>query len=293
VKRVRTLGILLAAVFALGALTGASASAKLPEFGGCEVAPNHEGKYADAGCTEPVKKVYGKYTGSYEWYIGEQFEEYEGLVHYQFKDGRIGPTTFETASGKKIQCAGGELGELEILGPKNVGEVLTIFEDCESEGKGCASKFQPAGRITNKPNWSDGEGFKGELVYVSGKNTTTPTVGLTLTSFNAGEPLFTVVCEGPLGTVEIGGAGGKKTERSKGNTVISLITPVDEMTKEYTQTLAQTEGVQEPDAAEKGKPLALQMFSGNEGKWVQLGLASTFQLITERGRGPVEIKAVE
>jgi hypothetical protein len=308
VKRVRTLGILLAAVFALGAPTAAGASAKLPEFGGCEAAPNHEGKYADAGCTEPLKKVYDKYTGGYEWNTGEQFHRGEGLVPYTFEGGEIGPTTFETTSGKKIECTGGELGETAILGPKAVGEVLTFFTGCEAEGQECAGKFLEAGTISDQPVWRVGEGFKGELVYVAGKGTSTPTVGLTLTAFRkAGEVyedshkeivtatgnLFTVVCEGPLGTVEIGGAGGKKGEKSKGNTVISLISPIDEMTKEYTQTFAETGGVQEPGAAEKGKPLTLQMFLGNENKWVQMGLASTFQDISERGQLPTEIKAVE
>jgi hypothetical protein len=282
----------LVAVFALGALTAAGASAKLPEFGGCEAAPNHEGKYADAGCIEPGKKVYGKYAGGYEWNTETQFEPPYGLEGYNFDHGPIGPTTFETTSGKTITCTGGELGQLQILNSKDVRKILTIFEGCESEGQGCASKFEEAGRITDEVKWASGEGFKGELVYVSGKNTTTPTVGLTLTSANAGEPLFTVVCKGAIGTVEIGGAGGKKTEKSKGNTAISLISPVDEMATEYTQTLAQAGGVQEPGAAEKGKPLSLQMFSGNDGKWVQLGLASTFQLFSEGGLGPVEIKAV-
>jgi len=302
-KRVRILGLCLAATFAIAAVGASAASAKLPEFGGCEAAPTHEGKYADAGCVEPVKKVYGKYTGGYEWVTGAAFEEYEGLEPYNFKNGAIGATTFETTGGTKIQCAGGELRELEIQGPKNVGEVVTIFEGCESEGKACAGKFERAGKISDEVRAAHGEGFKGELVYVSGRNTSTPTVGLTLTSFNAGEPLFTVVCEGSLGTVEIGGAGGKKTEKAKGNTVVSLIEPVDEMVGEgeeigysknpagFTQTFAQTGGVQEPAKAENGKAKSLQMFSGNENKWVQLGFASTFQLPPEEELEPVEIKA--
>ncbi len=60
-------GICLVAMIAVVAAMAGSASAKLPEWGKCEASATHEGKYADAGCTQPVKKVYGKYTGGYEW----------------------------------------------------------------------------------------------------------------------------------------------------------------------------------------------------------------------------------
>lgn len=103
--------------------------------------------------------------------------------------------------------------------------------------------------------------------------------------------MFTVVCEGPLGSVRIGGAGGKKAERAKGNTAISLISLVDQMTTEYTQTFTQAGGVQEPATTEKGKTLLLQGYLSNESKWVDLGIASTFEDIAERGEPPTEIKA--
>lgn len=70
-----------ALVFIASAAAGASA-AKLPEFGACEAVPSHEGKYADANCMLPVKKVYGKYTGGYEWYTWEQALGGRGLNEY-------------------------------------------------------------------------------------------------------------------------------------------------------------------------------------------------------------------
>lgn len=292
VKRVRILGVCLVAVVAFAAVATAGASAaKLPEFGACEVAPSHEGKYADANCTLPVKKVYGKYTGGYEWYTEAQARGGRGLTGYNFGGGTIGAATFATTSGKTIQCSEGELYQLQIQGPKSVGKILTYFYGCESEGQVCTSEFSEYGSITDELAWIRGESLKGELVYVAGRKTSTPSVGLTLTSFNAGTPLFTVVCEGPIGSVTIGGAGGKKTEKPKGNTVISLISPVDQMTKEYSQTFTQTEGVQEPATTEKGEPLSLQEYLSNESKWVGLGIASTFQDISERGALPTEIKA--
>lgn len=283
----------LAAMLVLGAIATASASAKerLPEFGSCEAAPGHEGKYDDAGCILPGKKVYGKYAGGYEWHGG-------GLEGYNFEGGPIGPATFETTTGKSIQCSGGELYQLQIESSKTVGKILSIFYGCESEGQPCSSKFQGEGEISDEIQWLEGEGLKGELVVVSGRKTTTPTIGLTLTAFNQGGPLFTVVCQGSLGTVEIGGAGGKKAEKSKGNAVVSVISPMDQMvgagepTGGFTQTFAQTSGVQEPAGAEKGKAKSLQMFLSNENRWVQAGMATTFQDTPEGGSSPVEIKAV-
>lgn len=290
-KHVRMLGICLVAALAFAAVAAAGASAKLPEFGACEAVASHEGKYADANCTLPVKKVYGKYTGGYEWYTEEQAREGRGLTGYNFGGGQIGPTTFETTNGKTIQCSEGELQQLQIRGPKSVGEILIFLYGCESEGQVCSGEFEEYGSINDFQQWLEGEALKGELVDLAGRKTSTPTVGLTLTSFNAGTPLFTVVCEGSLGSVRIGGAGGKKTEKSKGNAVISLISPVDQMTREYTQTFTQAAGVQEPATTEKGKPLSLQEYLSNESKWVGLGVASTFQDIAESRRVLTEIKA--
>jgi hypothetical protein len=285
VRHLRILGMCMVAVFAIAAVTAAGASAeKLPAWGQCEASETHEGKYADPGCIEPVKKVYGKTTGGYEWH------PLEGRYH--FRNGEIGPTTFETTNGKKIECPGGTLETQTVDAPNRVSEMLVTFEGCESEGRVCTSEFEAPGVISNHLNWLEEQAIEGEVVYLAGKGTTSPTVGLTLTTEVAGQHLFTVVCENELGSVEIGGAGGKKTERSKGNTVIGIVSPVDEMTTEYTQTFDQTAGVQEPTAAEKGKAKSLQMFLSNEFKWVQMGLTSAFTYFSEEELPPIEIKAV-
>ena len=315
-RNVRTLGHLPRRLFALAAIGATSASAKstLPEWGGCGLArnletsePDHEGKYGNANCTDPVKPLYGKYDGEYEWYTGEQFELFPGfygLAEYDFRNGGIGPTTFETTKGKKIQCAGGDLLQAHVATRKKSTKSVSFSKAANPNTSRAARRIILApGTITNELEWSHGEGFKGELVYLSGKKTANPKVGLTLKAYRkpgeetpyheiASGALFTVICEGPLGSLEIGGAGGKKEEKSKGNTVVSLIEPVDQMTTEYTETFAQTAGVQEP-APEKGKLKTLQMFIGNENEWFQMGFASTFQLPPERGLGPIEIKAIK
>ena len=63
------------------------------------------------------------------------------------------------------------------------------------------------------------------------------------------EPLFTAICKGELGTVEIGG------DKKGGNAVISLISPVDQPVDEgeaFTQTFTESAGIQDPAKPEKG-----------------------------------------
>ena len=70
-----------------------------------------------------------------------------------------------------------------VVGAKAVNEVLLEFEGCESEEKECSSRDRREGYITDKSEWAAGEGLKGELVYLSGKGTANPKVGLTLTAY--------------------------------------------------------------------------------------------------------------
>jgi hypothetical protein len=277
--RARTLGLCLAALFAVAAVGATTASAKstLPEWGKCELAETHEGLYGNSNCTDQVKPLYGKPAGDWEWHTASG---------YDFRSGTIGPTTFETTNGKSIHCSGGALEATQAVeAPNRMTKMLVEFHGCESGGREC---FE----FSNIGNWLEGEWIDGELVYLSGKGTANPTVGLTLTTKVAGQHLFKVVCEGELGSVEIGGLGGKKTEKAKGNAASGVISPIDQMTETYRQTFAQTAGVQEPAPA-KGKAESLQMFLSNESRWVQMGLAATFTYFSEEELGPVEIKAVK
>ena len=73
------LGLCLTAMFTLAAVAASTASAKLPEWGGCEA--KAEGKYEDPVCT--VKAHPKKTNGHYEWYAGASFPWRDQRVQIQ------------------------------------------------------------------------------------------------------------------------------------------------------------------------------------------------------------------
>jgi hypothetical protein len=298
-RRVRTLGACLVAAFALGVFGAAGASAKstLPEWGGCELSPSHEGRYGNANCTDPVKPLFGKPAGAWEWVTGAAFHDEFGIEGYRFFP-VIGPSTFETTAGKKITCTGGDGDTRITLGnaPNEVKNILLTFTGCESEAQPCTSPqtLQGIGGITNEAQWGNEQGLKGKLVFVAGKKTATPTVGLELESFdNSSETeeqrrLLTANCAGAIETVWLG-QGASKTGK---NTVIALITPVDQMSTVYTQTFAQSApGVQDPSKLEHGSEIYLQEFVNHN--WERSAWTSTWTDIAEEEAPPIEIKAVK
>jgi hypothetical protein len=277
---------------------GASAKSTLPEWGGCELSPTHEGKYGNANCTDAVKPLFGKPAGEYEWVTGAAFGGGYGIESYDLYL-TIGPTTFETSGGKKITCSAGGGGEDRVQvgnAPGEVKEILLTFTGCESEGQPCESPqhLQGAGGITNFQQWGDEEGLKGKLVYLAGKKTATPTVGLELESFNNNSEnaeqrrLLTAICGGAIETVWLGQGASKDGK----NTVISLITPVDQMSTEYTQTFAQSApGIQSPSKLEHGGEIYLQEFVNH--KWERSAWTSMWTDVSERLAPPIEIKAIK
>ena len=330
-RLIRMMGLCLMSVFAMAAVAAATASATLPEWGGCEAAPVGKGKYRDSACVDKVTLAAKKAEGDYEWYTGENFgwvhQRERGLDHgygieeYNFSPVEVGPTTFETVAGKKVECAGSgespeESNRIQLEAPKRVKSVLLTFLGChESTGPGeegaeCHSPGLPGGAgpgepyeglVTDATAWENEEALKGKLVFVEGKGTENPKVGLSLTSFyKPGEEgpfgptnghLFEVVCEGPhgIGTVWIG--GNKKGK----NAVISLITPVDEMVGEgesstaFSETFKGTNGIQEPSAREGGHEEILYETLENETE--KSAWNSLFTDPPEEGAPPIEIKA--
>ncbi|HYM45029.1 MAG TPA: hypothetical protein VES65_02555, partial [Solirubrobacteraceae bacterium] len=129
------------AVFVVGALAAAGASAKAPEFGTCRGAVF--GKYKDAGCTERAADRYNRNEGKYEWYTGKHFVRENGSIPSGGFEGatlevHMGPTSFETESGKTISCAEGEGSyKLKTASKLFPGESWIEFSGCESEGKPC------------------------------------------------------------------------------------------------------------------------------------------------------------
>ncbi len=323
-RHVRMLGLCVAAVFMVSAVVAASASAALPEFGGCEAAAktekeNHKthvttvmwhGKYENAECTNPnqpegkaLKGQEKNEKGRYEWYTGEKFgtvwtkergrETPYGLE--QSLEWEFGPVTFETAAGKTITCHLGNphefeggYGELHLLNkhPNEVNEGRFELQNCESEGKPCYS--QPYEDVNNRDEWYYEGGFEGKLGYISGKGTEHPVVGLSLTTPKNEEgkpvPLLIANCEGPVGTIVIGG----KLKKNEGNAMIAVVTPVDEMTPGVTLAWNESHGVQEPAKFETGKNLLLQAEVG--GVWESIGLQA--EVSVPFGGPKIEIKAI-
>jgi hypothetical protein len=298
----------LLAALALAALTASAASASLPEWGGCEATPTGHGKYSDPACTVVAKGAAKKTEGDYEWYTGADFgwvnnrehqlDHPKQLSHYklgEFYEPVIGPTTFETPAGKKMECTGGSIWfKLENAETKGVQEVWVHLEGCQSEGYPCESALEGLGEVTNENQWYEGEGLKGTLGFISGKGTSEPVVGLSLTAFEPKSEkieqkrLLFADCSGGIGPLWVGG-------EKKHDAVISLIGPVNQMVGEgepheaFAIALNQTAGVQEVNGFEGKKPVGLD---GNlENHFEPLGWGASFNLAPEGGSPPIEIKA--
>jgi hypothetical protein len=319
------LGICLIAMFALGAIMAGGASAKLPEFGACEAAPNHEGKYADANCVQPVKKVFKKYTGGYEWYAGNEFGTIRGEgfpsgwdAHLRSGGSRsgglkiaagensIGTTTFEDSAGKQMVCSGGYINV--VTGPANnqVQFREIYLTGCQVGSAYCTSSggFEP-GEVNNLYEFSYTESeesaipFVGTLGYI---NKADHTVGLSIRQPTGGEvygqgfekeepqerneqPLFIARCELPVGTITIGGGEAKR------NGVIAEIGPLNTMTNASTLTFTESHGVQSPSKVQPGGKFT---FAGEwEGFNHSLGINATWNVEEEGGETEdYEIKAI-
>jgi hypothetical protein len=260
-RRIKVVGLCLLAVLAVSAVATASASAGLPEFGGCEATAG--GKYEDSACT--VRAHSRKADGKYEWYTGAQFgtvwrKERGSEIPYKLEhnhEWEFGPVTFETAAGRTIQCTVGEreheggYGSLHLLNehPKEVGEVRFEIEECTSEGAPCYSL--PYEDLNNRDQWYYEGGFIGKLGFISGRGTESPVVGLSLTTpknSESGEdvPLLVANCEGKVGTITIGGSHPKE----QGNGLIALVTTVDTPTHSLGLAWSESHGVQEPSGFE-------------------------------------------
>ncbi len=308
-RHVRTLLFCVIVALAISAVSVAGASAALPEVGRCEEKAG--GAYEDAACTV---KAHPKRNGHYEWAPHETHfgAYYEGDNHLFEALGSVGPTTLETTSGQKILCADtrsyyGEEPEMEVAftpsGSINHDTVLITFTNCKEAGGEEKECYSPGGSneergeggtITNFEFYLEEEGARGRLAILSGKGTQSPTVGLLLTpnapsgEDNEFKRILTAECEGPMGTVWIGGETSKKRGL---DTIIAQVGPVDQPTSSLTVDFEQSNGLQKPDTY-YGHPRFLEGFLKNE--WEQLGIASSWEVF-QRGHGfpPVEIKAIK
>jgi hypothetical protein len=124
-----------------------------------------------------------------------------------------------------------------------------------------------------------------KLGYISGGGSAHPVVGLDMKPVT-GRVFAEVACpaSGPKNVVL-----GKKKGSGGGGSLISHIEPVDEMTTSFTETYAQTGGVQNPTSLESGDEDVLEgSFTGPKGPFERVGLQLTYTNTTEE---PLEIRA--
>jgi len=303
-RHVRTLGVSLLAVLALGAVVAGAAQAKqtLPEMGQCLPSEGgNTGKYANSNCTVEVKKLGGVSEGPYEWTPeadnGEEMETSGGF-------------TFETESGVKIECAAfGSSSFMRFL-EHNGKTPLWRLNTCKSAAnEKCSTPSVGSAKdvIGNSLEWKEeeGRGWNPTLGFIEGKKTTSPVVGLSFKGTKQTgevegevgyERLFPpIVCAtyneegepvGGLGSVWIGGDNEKDYKGQNG--VIGVLSPVDQMTKTYTLTYGSHNGEQAVASFEKKKPQYLEAYFNNHWERVAFNAQITFQMEGEAG---IEIKA--
>jgi hypothetical protein len=240
-RHLRMVGLCMVAVFAIAAVAATSASA-LPEFGECYVQAKHEGKYANAGCTVKAKKVSEKFTGEYEWRKVTEIADKEIA-------GESGPGVLKAnllicpGNIRAEKCA--EPAEVhvyvecshqwnygQITGAKTVGKVTVLFEGCTLLGSAPCTNTGVEGRIAVNP-------LKGTLGWIN-KSATPRQVGLVLEPMVKGE-FAHFICSG-AGETHVGVAKESESPayppKGGGDGIISPVTPVNTMSKGFTQTYA-------------------------------------------------------
>ncbi|HUA10517.1 MAG TPA: hypothetical protein VMA83_00765 [Solirubrobacteraceae bacterium] len=248
----------------MSAVDASNAWAKLPEWGQCrETASGSSGKYANANCTQQVKKVYGSYAGGYEWYrlertVGEISRGEQTELQYNEEEVEQQPATLRFASGVEIQCAQGIglYASMPIDGSsvvtdapewpfKKCVEPVRLLENYEEEYEeaGLCHSFDGfAEEITTRREYRDGEQtpaegptWSGRTEFLAGKKTSMPSVGIVYKT-EPGKARFyqQIICEGgernPPLSIQLGGHKG-------GERIVSEMTPVNTMSRAFTATL--------------------------------------------------------
>jgi hypothetical protein len=330
-KRVRTLTLCLIAAFALTAIAATIASAeKLPAWGKCEVAEKHEGKYADAGCTEPTKKVFGKPAGGYEWYPLAETSKLpygeDSKLNYTNsafeEDGILQPVseiTIAFADGHKITCGALEPETKIILTGAHATTIAPYlrFRGCHDDSSGgeCHTlDARSTGEITaSVVAWENGKeksfgkkyeeeeeetfgpSWNGTMTFIEGKRTSNPVVGMVYTTQEKEQPfLQQLVCEGSE-DIHAAKVGGHK----RGEELVMPIEPVNVMSPSFTARFSQSGGVGQPASLE-GKAVKPVEALVNAERWETVGFETTMLFPTElyigaanrdRQREELELKA--
>jgi hypothetical protein len=306
-KNVRTLGICLIAAFALAAIAATTASAeKLPAWGQCEVAENHEGKFGDTNCTVPTRKVFGKYNGGYEWYpLAETAHESPGLgsslkyTNAAKNSGILQPvseTTLTFADGDKLTCGALESEtSVPLTGPRGTTIAPDLaFPECRNEADQECHSLDAAYPYTitlsdnafrNGDEKAEGEteyggSWIGQLAYIEGKRTVEPSVGMVYkVELPKEHESFTVQinCEGGEGERALSFViGGHRS----GEELTMPISPVNEMSPAFTTEFRQSGGVQLPASLEGHATKPIEALVDAE-RWEPIGIEATMLFPTE------------
>jgi len=254
-RHLRIVGLSLAAL-ALSAVISASASAAMPEWGKCVKLAR--GKYTNAACTGE-KAI----NGGYEWHPGTTTIAKKGFTSSG------GAAELRTTQGIATDCTS-ETTKGELSGSKEVSHVEVTFQGCKANllglvctGGETEEEQNEEGYLKEKPGEIKTRELKGMLGYIEGKGTPTPVVGISLTP-EAKRGLFAqFICGGVL-VVRV----GEKPTKGGGDSIISPITPIDQMGNTAIQTYTQQQecgeegchgtGVQIPTSFEGGKPDVLE-----------------------------------
>ncbi len=251
-KRIRLVGLCLAAVFAVGAVTSASASAAelpLPAlYEACTKAPKETitylkkgkekkkavgtGNYTNKTCTAPAPE--GKYREVVEGHrLPEgKYEQRQGI-------GAGKPFTGKSEGGANLEIDGvggvhctASTDEGKFTTPNTAGKILVTFTGCTLKGGQCNNTGK-AGEIKTNA-------LKGEVGYLKGKGGPSPVVGVRLSAESA-EYDAEFICSGELYLRTIGPVFGEVDSEA-----------VNKLTDEVTLTFEQSAGIQRYRSFEGG-----------------------------------------
>jgi hypothetical protein len=152
----KIVGLVVAAVLAIGAVFAASASAALPEYRTCIKAKiKGTGTFSDKLCSVPSKG--GNKEGGYElgeWNQGKKvtFTGKASVTRFTayIPENEAEPWKGGTPIGD-IECKSGKIAG-EITGPKTSTETITYSSCKNNEGKKCSSPGEKAGTIKTLPH---------------------------------------------------------------------------------------------------------------------------------------------
>ncbi len=253
VRRVRALGLALAAAVVVSAVAAAGASATPPEYGRClkvsKVEKKYHGEYTDKGCTKAAttkEKEEGK-KNKYDWLPG-------GVKLGQTSTG--GKAVLQEVGKYAVGCES-ESSAGEYFGTKEGRHLVVTFKGCHVPPYVCTSPGHAAGELVTKE-------LEGRAVWRNeAKHEAVLDLYPTPEKVGEKEPQFIKFSCGSL-TVEVRG---------------SVLVPItaNKMSSTFTLKYKQKRGFQEVEKYEEGGKLFQDILEANfEGQgWAQSGQSIT------------------